>query len=391
MRWYAVLLVAAVMAVMVVTTSARQAEAHTVTSVEIIPQHSGKCMDVAGLRDLGAAIHQWTCLGLAWQRWTVIDKGGGWHQLKNVNTGYCLDVPYPGAHEGEALWQWNCNEGDAQKFLLTGGAGSWTQLRTKVGYPGTNLCVDVALAGEGDGTAVRLWGCNQTPAQTWQVGLAYAWGKAPFAGEWGFEFGTPGTDSDTRPWDHHLLECAPVVIGTYNDDLSVGYCTDNPDSSRGGNWSFDYYAPSNTQVKFSASGIGVAGSTVVGRVRGLAPTCDDDPGGLEAGRTVFIDIINSLTTEWYGWVSYGHLKDISVTHGQTIFVNQVLGKTENWGNVTGCYEVNNENGVHTHMEVWNRYRNACFMDWGSMGYPLGYGARLGDVGRANYANYRTPC
>jgi len=37
----------------------------------------------------------------------------------------------------------------------------------------------------------------------------------------------------------------------------------------------------------------------------------------------------------------------------------------------------------------NRY--ACFKDWGPKGVQLGYLTRLGDVGRATYSVFRSPC
>ena len=55
-----------------------------------------------------------------------------------------------------------------------------------------------------------------------------------------------------------------------------------------------------------------------------------------------------------------------------------------------CWQVNNDAGVHTHTEEYNKYRYACYTNYSSGTY-LSYGSILGTVGRTIYTNIRQPC
>ncbi|MFJ8431509.1 ricin-type beta-trefoil lectin domain protein [Kitasatospora sp. NPDC094019] len=77
-------------------------------------------------------------------------------------TGYggkCVDVASAGTADGTAIQLWDCNGTAAQ---------SWT-----VGTDGTiralGKCLDVTSAGTANGTPLQLWGCNGTGAQQWQA------------------------------------------------------------------------------------------------------------------------------------------------------------------------------------------------------------------------------
>ncbi|SDT82503.1 chitinase [Streptomyces sp. TLI_053] len=77
-------------------------------------------------------------------------------------TGYggkCVDVASAGTANGTAIQLWDCNGTGAQ---------SWT-----VGTDGTvralGKCLDVTSAGTADGTPIQLWDCNGTGAQQWQA------------------------------------------------------------------------------------------------------------------------------------------------------------------------------------------------------------------------------
>lgn len=371
-----------------------RAEAHTVDYIEVIAQHSGKSLDIVGGSGApGALTHQWSCVNVAWQRWEVqATADPAVHIIKNEYTGLCLDVPNGTPSDGLQLWQWTCNGTDAQKWIIPTCTGCWGQVVTKL-QPGTPRCMDVALASESDGAAIRLWPCNGTAAQRWQFGPTAPRGGMPFTGKWGSGDGY----TDARPdAPHHLVECAPRTIAPDPFEFAIsqvdGYCTDHPGPDLGGDWSVDVFAFPNTQVKYWGLGIGVAASAVTARVRGIAPTCGNDSFGQAAGNTVYVDFLGP-GNYWYGWMSFGHLKDIpsSLTPGDTIYPGQLLGRTHQWAQRTGCWNVSNSNGVHTHIEMWNSFRFACYRDWVSLGSQLAAGVQLGDGGRAIYSQYRMPC
>ena len=74
--------------------------------------------------------------------------------------GKCVDVAGASTADGTAVQLYDCNGTDAQ---------SWT-----VGTDGTlralGKCMDVTSAGTADGTPVQLYDCNGTAAQQWSVG-----------------------------------------------------------------------------------------------------------------------------------------------------------------------------------------------------------------------------
>jgi hypothetical protein len=321
--------------------------------------------------------------------------GGGWHRIKNEYTGKCVDIYNSDPAGYPDLQPFGCHNGDNQKWLVLASAGSWVQLISKVGYPGTLWCIDVYMIQQQDGADIEVHACNGQQNQRWQLGLAYARGTMPFAGNWGSGPGDGYTDA--RPPGHHIVECEPSGYLRYNYSQNSPYCNNPGTISHRGDWSVDVYAAAGTQVKFYGYGVGVVAG-VTARVRAIVPTCDGDFQGQAGGNTVFVDIIGAQG-QWYGWVSYGHLNDVPFgLEGDVIGLNQVLGKTEWWGfgdGVDGCYEVPYPNGVHTHIEMWNTYNFACYKDWYSGPVPinvtLGYGSQLGDIGRGNYYAERSPC
>jgi hypothetical protein len=377
--------------VLLVADRAPRAEAHTIYDVEVIPQVSGKCLDMQHLGQQ-ARTYQWSCVGVAWQKWSIIPVTGSsyQHYIVNSYTHLCLDVPNANPYQGLQLWMYPCNFTDAQKWYITSSAGMWGTIKPVLDL---GLCMDVQSAGQADATPVWLWPCNNTPAQRWQTGLAFTRETAPFGGKWGSGDGV----TDTRPWGHHIVECEPFTQGIlqYAVEHPNGLCTDNPDQAnsqnKGGSWSVDFYAPSNTQVRFYGYGVGAAGSGLTARVWAIAPTCGGDSYGQNGGNTVFVDIYQ-VAGPWLGWASYGHLKDVAVSPGQYISSGQLLGKTELWTSAGSCYQVCCQNGVHTHIEMWTDYgRFACFKDWGAKGTYISSQSWLGDIGRMSYGAYRTPC
>ena len=135
-------------------------------------------------------------------------------------------------------------------------------------------------------------------------------------------------------------------------------------------------------MRFNAYGNGTPQLAIVWAVQ---PTCS--AGASVGGWTVFVDLFTNGT--WEGWVSYGHLDQVQVTPGHSISNGTVLGKLKNWG-YSSCYQVNNDAGVHTHIEEWNKYRYACYFPWNSGDY-LWYPTTLGWIGRTVYTSPKQPC
>lgn len=71
--------------------------------------------------------------------------------------GKCVDVDHSGTANGTAIRLWTCNGTGAQTWTVQNGTLS-----------ALGKCMDVASGGTADGTLVQLWDCNGTGAQIWQ-------------------------------------------------------------------------------------------------------------------------------------------------------------------------------------------------------------------------------
>jgi GH18 family chitinase len=84
--------------------------------------------------------------------------GGKTGPIKGI-AGKCVDVASANSANGTAIQLWTCNSSSAQ---------TWT-----VGTDGTiralGKCMDISAAGTANGTVVQLYDCNGTGAQSWQA------------------------------------------------------------------------------------------------------------------------------------------------------------------------------------------------------------------------------
>ena len=105
---------------------ARLVSAKRVNEYDIQPEYeirnvnSGKCLDIAGPSTAdGAAIHQWTCYsGQTSQRFFIEDMGNGQSQIRSSYSHKCLDVDAWGTQDGAKIIQWSCAGGNNQKWLF---------------------------------------------------------------------------------------------------------------------------------------------------------------------------------------------------------------------------------------------------------------------------------
>ena len=75
-------------------------------------------------------------------------------------SGNCMDVSNAAATNGTAIWLYNCNGTPAQTWRV----GANSSLRSALGK-----CLDVTNAATANGSPVQLYSCNGTSAQMWQL------------------------------------------------------------------------------------------------------------------------------------------------------------------------------------------------------------------------------
>jgi glucose/arabinose dehydrogenase len=183
---------------------------------EIVARHSGKCLDVSGGSPAtGAAVLQWSCVGVPNQHWQIIDVGGGYSKIVARHSGKVLDVSNGSLANGAAVWQWDENGTPAQQWQITSIGGGYSKIIARhsgkaldvpnlstdngvqiiqwdyvaefnqqwllrpVTLPTYNYyeivarhsgkCLDVENASLANSAKVQQWTCNGTTQQHWQI------------------------------------------------------------------------------------------------------------------------------------------------------------------------------------------------------------------------------
>ena len=134
------------------------------STFRLLNVQSGECLDVAGGSSAaGGRIEQWTCNGLAPQKWAFWQAADGTFSLKAQNSGMCL-ASTKGSDGGTLVEQDSCDGSAAQ---------SWTLRQVGLGYyellqPG-GVCLDNAGGSTTPGTNVQVWTCNDLSPQIWYL------------------------------------------------------------------------------------------------------------------------------------------------------------------------------------------------------------------------------
>ena len=129
-------------------------------------KHSGRCMDVAGGgKNVGRPVWQFGCNNSDAQRWDFVPDGAGFFILKARHSGLCFDVTDSGKGRGVLTWQQDCNCRDNQKFKLSAQGDDYFHLQPKH----SNMCIDVFLGLGSDQAPLIQWDCHGGDNQKWRV------------------------------------------------------------------------------------------------------------------------------------------------------------------------------------------------------------------------------
>ncbi|MFJ7218352.1 RICIN domain-containing protein [Amycolatopsis sp. NPDC098790] len=112
------------------------------------------------------------CDGSAAQRWTAQGFGGTnrW-QFANEASHLCFDT-FDGAFNGARLLQNQCAPISNDQFKSSRSLPDVVTLMARVGFRDTGFCIDVPGNAGTRRLAVQLFQCNNTDAQKWLVGFA---------------------------------------------------------------------------------------------------------------------------------------------------------------------------------------------------------------------------
>jgi|GEM_PF-5018871 len=122
----------------------------------IIPRHSGKCLDVstASLDD-GTLLVQWTCTGAAHQIFSLIPAGGEYYRMVALHSSKCmeLDPTVDPSENGAVIRQWTCTGADNQLWQLIDAGEGYFKIKNKL----SGLVMDVTGASGDDGAHIIQW------------------------------------------------------------------------------------------------------------------------------------------------------------------------------------------------------------------------------------------
>jgi glucose/arabinose dehydrogenase len=125
-----------------------------VTYYEIVARHSGKCLDVSGgSTATGAAVVQWSCVGVANQHWQIIDVGGGYSKIVARHSGKVLEVSNANPANGAPVWQGVESGSPAQQWQITSVGGGYSKLTAR--HSGKVL--DVPNLSTANGVQIIQW------------------------------------------------------------------------------------------------------------------------------------------------------------------------------------------------------------------------------------------
>lgn len=179
----------------------------------------------------------------------------------------------------------------------------------------------------------------------------------------------------SHPRSHKRGACEPAKSGRYTARQPCHY---GP-----GDWALDYYGPAGTSVRYSAA---PTNTKLTAKVWAVQPTCA--AGASAGGWTVFVDVFAG--SSWEGWIAYAHLDGVTLQPGASVSPGAILGKLKKWPFKEGCWEVKSDQGVHTHIEMWDKYKFACYKGYAS-GTTLTYPKPLGIMGRTIYTSVQSQC
>ncbi|MEU9798973.1 RICIN domain-containing protein [Streptomyces sp. NPDC051000] len=133
--------------------------------------NSGKCLEVGNSgKDNGALIQQWTCGTQAGAKWEFRTTGTPMtYQIVNVNSGKCLEIENSSKDNGARAQQWTCSTNPTMLWTIQQ-AGSTVSLNISNVNSGKTLEISNSL--KDNGAQAQQWGHSPDPAhptQSWHL------------------------------------------------------------------------------------------------------------------------------------------------------------------------------------------------------------------------------
>lgn len=140
------------------------------TYYQLIAQHSGRCLDVAG-SSMGdnAYVQQWDCNGKSNQLWRISSADLGYYTIVSQSSSKCLDVSINPKGAGAIVQQYTCNGAQNQQFRFVAAPGSIANVYQMV-VRHSNMCLEANNASMENGSVVQQNNCvTGSRSQLWAV------------------------------------------------------------------------------------------------------------------------------------------------------------------------------------------------------------------------------
>jgi hypothetical protein len=134
------------------------------STVRIVAQHSGKCLEATGAAGQSSAAVQDTCNGGTRQIWSLAPVTGGFRIVSAFDGTRCLNLPGATTTPGSAVFTSTCSAAGAPGEIWTEAAlgANWHLIASA-----SMQCLDVSGVSLADGAAVIQWTCNGGLNQQW--------------------------------------------------------------------------------------------------------------------------------------------------------------------------------------------------------------------------------
>ncbi|MBX9422257.1 MULTISPECIES: RICIN domain-containing protein [Streptomyces] len=128
----------------------------------VVNLNSNKCLEVGGWSTAdGAGVNQWDCHDGDNQKWLAVPYGGG-NLIYNKNSGKCLEVKGWSTANGAQIGQWDCHGGANQQWKVHQGYHHFALINVNSGK-----CLEIGGWRGDNGAPATQWDCHWGENQFW--------------------------------------------------------------------------------------------------------------------------------------------------------------------------------------------------------------------------------
>ncbi|MFI1977823.1 MULTISPECIES: RICIN domain-containing protein [Streptomyces] len=128
----------------------------------VVNLNSNKCLEVGGWSTAdGAGVNQWDCHEGNNQKWLAVPYGGG-NLIYNANSNKCLEVRGWSTANGAQIVQWECHGGANQQWRIHNGNYHFALINVNSGK-----CLEIGGWRDDNGAPATQWDCHWGENQFW--------------------------------------------------------------------------------------------------------------------------------------------------------------------------------------------------------------------------------